>query len=129
MLSSLCLVCLIGCDINKADSDGTTVLTKSIEKGFSEIVDMLLSLPHCDPNRGAKVVPLHAAVRKTDEGLIRRLVERGADINKVSTVTTSGDSMLPPDCRGGISYERTTPVNYFTTIIAIAGAIESDTNR
>lgn len=49
-----------------------------------DVVDALLSLKHCNVNLGTRVLPLHAAVIRTDESLINRLAHLGADLNKVS---------------------------------------------
>ena len=76
-------VLFTGCAINHPDAEGTTPLTKAIQNGNSAVVDRLLSHPDINVNLGTKAIPLHTAVHKTDERVIRKLIQLGADINRV----------------------------------------------
>ena len=71
-----------GIDINKRDQEGNTALYYACQKGYRDIVALLLDNDadaSCINNRSES--PLHAAARERQQGNPREAAPEGADIN------------------------------------------------
>ena len=71
-----------GIDINKRDQEGNTALYYACQKGYRDIVALLLDNDadaSCINNRSES--PLHAAARSGNKEILGKLLQKGADIN------------------------------------------------
>ena len=71
-----------GIDINKRDQEGNTALYYACQKGYRDIVALLLDNDadaSCINNRSES--PLHAAARSGNKEILGKLLQKGANIN------------------------------------------------
>ena len=71
-----------GIDINKRDQEGNTALYYACQKGYRDIVALLLDNDadaSCINNRSES--PLHAAARSGNKEILGKLLQKGVDIN------------------------------------------------
>jgi ankyrin repeat protein len=73
-----------GFDPNAQEDSGQSALTLAVREGAGQVVDLLLKHPQLDVNafNRAGETPLMLAALKGDLALVRRLVERGAEVNQ-----------------------------------------------
>lgn len=77
---------LTGCDVNLPDITGSTPLLRACDLGNEEIVDALLRHPRVEVDRGTMQLPLHAAAFGGSSVIVERLINAGADVNKVRLI-------------------------------------------
>jgi uncharacterized protein len=78
-LESAKLLVAAGANVNDQDAWGISVVTLAAHSGFVNLVDFLLDRG-ADPNRSdAGFAPLHEAIMRRDEPLVRTLLAHGAD--------------------------------------------------
>ena len=78
-LESARLLVAAGANVNDEDAWGISVVTLAAHSGFRDLVEFLLD-KGADPNRSAAgFAPLHEAIMRRDEALVRTLLARGAD--------------------------------------------------
>ena len=83
-----------GIDINKRDQEGNTALYYACQKGYRDIVALLLDNDadaSCINNRSES--PLHAAARSGNKEILGKLLQKGADIN-----VTDNEGQTPLIC-------------------------------
>ncbi len=74
-----------GADVNVTDDQGQTLLMFALKKGRKEIVQTLLSTPQIDINVQAVngKTALYIAATRDDDGIVKALIDQGADINQI----------------------------------------------
>jgi ankyrin repeat protein len=78
-LDSAKLLVAAGANVNDEDAWGISVVTLAAHSGFLDLVEFLLD-KGADPNRSAAgFAPLHEAIMRRDEPLVRTLLAHGAD--------------------------------------------------
>jgi len=78
-LESARLLVAAGANVNDEDAWGVSVVTLAAHSGFRDLVEFLLD-KGADPNRSAAgFAPLHEAIMRRDEALVRTLLAHGAD--------------------------------------------------
>jgi ankyrin repeat protein len=78
-LASARLLVDAGASVNDQDAWGISVVTLAAHSGFLDLVEFLLD-KGADPNRSAAgFAPLHEAIMRRDEPLVRTLLAHGAD--------------------------------------------------
>ena len=78
-LASAKLLVAAGANVNDQDAWGISVVTLAAHSGFLDLVEFLLD-KRADPNKsGAGFTPLHEAIMRRDEPLVRTLLAHGAD--------------------------------------------------
>src|SRR5437762_1149040 len=80
-LASANLLVAAGANVNDADAWGVSALTLAAHSGFGTVVGFLLD-KGADPNAAqAGFAPLHEAIMRRDEAMVRTLLDHGADAN------------------------------------------------
>jgi len=80
-LASAQLLVASGANVNDADAWGVSAVTLATHSGFDDLVDFLLE-KGADPNAmRAGFSPLHEAIMRRDERVVRSLLDHGADAN------------------------------------------------
>jgi ankyrin repeat protein len=98
-----------GANVNDLDARGISVVTLAAHSGFLDLVEFLLD-KGADPNRSdAGFTPLHEAIMRRDEPLVRALLKHGADPQaRVQTWTPtrrqSSDFHFEPELVGANPY-------------------------
>ena len=73
----------IGCDVNLANSDGSTPLSLACSVGNDVIVELLLRHRRVDVDQGVVRTPLHEAAAVGSTSIVQRLIDAGCNVNKV----------------------------------------------
>jgi ankyrin repeat protein len=108
-LESARLLVAAGAPVNDEDAWGVSVVTLAAHSGFVDLVEFLLD-KGADPNRSAAgFTPLHEAIMRRDEALIRTLLAHGADPHaRLQTWTPtrrqSSDLHFEPELVGATPY-------------------------
>lgn len=74
-----------GCDINARNGKEQTPLYTACEKGNTQVVERLLSLPEVN-TRGAKVstIPIHVATANNFSHIVQQMIDVNCDFHVVS---------------------------------------------
>ena len=108
-LASAKLLVAAGANVNDEDAWGVSVVTLAAHSGFVDLVTFLLD-KGADPNRSAAgFAPLHEAIMRRDEALVRTLVAHGADPHAplqawTPTRRQSSDFHFEPELVGATPY-------------------------
>jgi ankyrin repeat protein len=80
-LASAQLLLKAGANVNDVDAWGVSAVTLAAHSGFADVVNFLLE-KGADPNAmKAGFAPIHEAIMRRDESLVRSLLAHGADAN------------------------------------------------
>jgi len=80
-LASAQLLVKAGANVNDVDAWGVSAVTLAAHSGFDDVVDFLLE-KGADPNAmKAGFAPIHEAIMRRDERIVRSLLAHGADAN------------------------------------------------
>jgi len=80
-LASARLLVAAGADVNDADAWGVSATALAAHSGYPDVVAFLLE-HRADPNAArAGFAPLHAAIMRRDERMVKILLDHGADVN------------------------------------------------
>jgi uncharacterized protein len=108
-LESARLLVTAGANVNDEDAWGISVVTLAAHSGFVDLVEFLLD-KGADPNRSAAgFAPLHEAIMRRDEPLVRTLLAHGADPHAplqawTPTRRQSSDLHFEPELVGATPY-------------------------
>jgi ankyrin repeat protein len=108
-LESARLLVGAGANVNDEDAWGVSVVTLAAHSGFVDLVEFLLD-KGADPNRSAAgFAPLHEAIMRRDEKLVRTLLAHGADPHGrlqawTPTRRQSSDLHFEPELVGATPY-------------------------
>ena len=108
-LESARLLVAAGANVNDEDAWGISVVTLATHSGFVDLVEFLLD-KGADPNRSAAgFAPLHEAILRRDEPLVRTLLAHGADPHAplqawTPTRRQSSDLHFEPELVGATPY-------------------------
>ena len=108
-LESAKLLLAAGANVNDEDAWGISVVTLAAHSGFADLVTFLLD-KGADPNKsGAGFAPLHEAIMRRDEPLVRTLLAHGADPQArlqawTPTRRQSSDFHFEPELVGATPY-------------------------
>jgi ankyrin repeat protein len=108
-LESARLLVAAGANVNDEDAWGISVVTLATHSGFVDLVEFLLD-KGADPNRSAAgFAPLHEAIMRRDEPLVRTLLAHGADPHAplqawTPTRRQSSDLHFEPELVGATPY-------------------------
>jgi ankyrin repeat protein len=104
-LASAKILVEAGANVNDEDAWGVSVVGTAAHSGFADLVEFLLQ-KGADPNRaGAGFAPLHQAIMRRDERLVRLLLAHKADpeaklVSWTPTRRTSSDFHFEPELVG-----------------------------
>jgi len=108
-LESARLLVAAGANVNDEDAWGISVVTLATHSGFVDLAEFLLD-KGADPNRSAAgFAPLHEAIMRRDEPLVRTLLAHGADPHAplqawTPTRRQSSDLHFEPELVGATPY-------------------------
>ena len=80
-LASARLLVTAGANVNDVDAWGVSVVAMAAHSGFTDLVEFLLDTGADVNASGAGFAPLHAAIMRRDETLVRTLLAHGANPN------------------------------------------------
>lgn len=80
-LASAKLLVTAGANVNDVDAWGVSVVAMAAHSGFTDLVEFLLDKGADVNASGAGFAPLHAAIMRRDETLVRTLLAHGANPN------------------------------------------------
>ncbi|XP_064637949.1 ankyrin repeat domain-containing protein 17-like [Lineus longissimus] len=74
-----------GCDVNIMNEHKLSPLNEACERGFEEIVDLILKCPEVDVDAGDVRFPLITAVDKQFHGIVGKLINARCDLDKITS--------------------------------------------